>query len=218
MRTRSVLLLVLGFVIASGLLNLHRASAAGLDITTKKLAADRQATPAFYPRSVATATCSDVLICPLGGAAGAPSNGDTVTLVFNTVLQQSTMCSAWTSNTTNRSATVTATISNNAGATGSDVLTVPTISGVTCSGGFKFGSIDLGSSGYVTSNISYTNTDFNLTNAGSNPQIVLKFRSGSTGSTVSSSIITYNCNGELTSSTGKACGKNTAVSAAVRQF
>lgn len=217
MRSRGVLLLAVATLAISSLVS--TAWAAGLTITSKPVGSDFQAKPTFYPRSIATATCTDLLVCTFGGIAGTPNNGDTVTLSFNTVLNQGTLCSAWAGgNTTNRSATVTATISNNAGTTGNDTLTITAVSGITCTGGMKFGTVDLGSAGYVGGNISYTSTSFTLSNAGTTPTIALKFGGGSTGTNVASSTITYRCDAALESSTNVECGTNRSVSGAVQQF
>lgn len=192
--------------------------AAGLTITSKPIGANTRAKPSFYPRSVVIANCSD-LLCVLP-PANTPNAGDTVTVVFNTVMKQSTLCSAWTSDTTNRTGIdVTVTMNNNAGTTGNDTVTVTGVSGVTCSGGLKFGSIDLGSAGYVGGTINYGSSKLDLTSSGSTPTIKLTLGGGSTGNTVSSgSPANYSCDAGLQSSTGVLCTPSKSRTSATEQF
>lgn len=189
--------------------------AASLTVSSQQFGANSRVKPAFYPRSVATANCTDLVICTAGGTAGRPENGDTVTVVFNTELKQSTMCSTWTTNVDRTGVTaVSVSVSVNDGAGSSnDTLRV---SG--CSGGLKFGTIDLGSGSYVSATITYGSSTLSITNATTATQIVLKLNGGSAGSTVASSVVTYSCDAALTSSSDVACGRSKSVTAAVQQF
>lgn len=84
-----------------------------------------------------------------GSTAGRPEANDVIAVTFSQKLDPRTICSSWADNgTTQTLATgVIGFIQNNSGATGNDVfgLYVPG-----CAGTFRFGSIDLGSSAYVS--------------------------------------------------------------------
>jgi hypothetical protein len=86
-----------------------------------------------------------------------PDANDTVEVDWTEPLAEVTMCSTWGwDNTKDQSVTnVTIKIANNAGSTGNDVLQVVNNSSL-CGGTFHFGTVDLGSPNYVTSDQSVT--------------------------------------------------------------
>ncbi len=90
-----------------------------------------------------------------GGTAGRIDRGDTLTVTFSEPIDASDLCSLWTSDTTsyaiNASNAVTIRVVDGAGAT-TDRLAVQAASGC---GTFDFGSLDLGSNAYVTSNVDF---------------------------------------------------------------
>ncbi len=186
---------------------------AGLTVASEPLYASAPAKPAFFPDKAATTTCADVLICPLGGDAGNISNGDTIKVGFNTELNQSTMCSTWTSNVARSGVAVAVSVNDNAAPSGNDSLTV-----TGCGGGLNYGSIDLGSTGYVSSTITYGSSTLAISDPTGTPEIILTLEGGSTGSAVASSTLNYSCHPALASSGGAACGLSKSRSATLEQF
>ena len=89
-----------------------------------------------------------------GGTVGKIEKGDTISVAFSQALDSTSICAAWTgvaplAGNNN----VTATVNNNDAANGGrDSITVTAAS---CTGGLQFGKIDLGSSGFVTTNIAF---------------------------------------------------------------
>lgn len=135
----------------------------------------------------------------LTNADGQAAKSDTIAITFNKALDVTTLCgggSGWSgagNQTINGANQVTVTIANGAGPA-NDVLS---ITGATrCTGGFKLGSVDLGSPGYVTatrtfggnnpnkSTIDYDATTFTVT-------ITLGQPSGATQSGVAASTVVY---------------------------
>ncbi len=86
-----------------------------------------------------------------GGTVGQVDQNDTISITFSGQINANTVCSAWTNgSTTAQSASTGSVVTvNNTGSGNSDVLTVSTKP--TACGTFNFGSLDLGSSAYVTS-------------------------------------------------------------------
>lgn len=97
---------------------------------------------------------SSVLLKNNGGGAGAgrPAQGDTVEITFSGNLAVASLCSTWSGDTTDKSITgndqVYAGIDNNVGASGNDVFGIQVYGA--CGDAFKLGTIDLGTSGFVT--------------------------------------------------------------------
>lgn len=85
-----------------------------------------------------------------------PGTGDTLSITFSETLKASSICSTWTSDVAPQSATgVTVEFENNAAASGSDQMT---FSGCGVAGALNMGTLDLGSTGYVTSDQTFTNS------------------------------------------------------------
>jgi hypothetical protein len=84
---------------------------------------------------------------------GTPERDDEIRVVYSQRLSVNSICSAWNNDNVDQSLTTSnalwAVISDDSGATGNDVLSITTLS--TCAGGFKFGTIDLGSDDFVDS-------------------------------------------------------------------
>lgn len=117
--------------------------AAPIGPTSDGLAATVSTPPVFYVRLTTTANRA-------GGIVGRVEGNDRFTVRFPIAVLQSTVCSAWTTQSNNRSlAGITFTLDDNAGITGNDLLTV-TGSPATCAAGFHIGSMDLGSANYVS--------------------------------------------------------------------
>lgn len=217
MKRRGVCVLVVVMLAVSSLVS--TAWAAALTITSKPVGAHARAKPSFYPQRLQIDNCPlTLLLC----TSNAPENGDRVYVRFNSAIRQSTLCDSWTDDTTSREVTVTATIHDNAGATGNDTLTVTAVSPAsTCTGGtIKFGSIDLGASGYVTATIAYGSSTFKLSVTTTSWAINLTLDGGSTGQTVpnGSGQASYSCDTGLLGSTGAPCGVSKARTESTVQF
>jgi len=181
-----------------------------LGVTSAMLAATAPATPIAYPNSVVSANG--------GTVTGRPERFDTVTVVFSVQLSQATLCSTWTNGTSSRSVTGTVSITN--GGAGNDVLTVTTVPVGTCASGFRFGSLDLGSPGYVTATRTYGTSTIALTQTvtATTLRITLGTASGA-GTTVSGgSVMVYTPDPLVADLSGNRCGLNTASSPSVVQL
>lgn len=184
-----------------------------LGVTSAKLAATAPATPIAYPNSVVSANGGGG-----GTVAGRPEKTDTVTVVFSVQLSQATLCSTWTNGTSSRS--VSGTVSITDGGAGNDVLTVTTVPVGTCASGFRFGSLDLGSPGYVTATRTYGTSTIALTQTATATtlRITLGTASGA-GTTVSGgSVMVYTPDPLVADLSGNQCGLNTASSPSVVQL
>src|SRR5205814_3537698 len=81
-----------------------------------------------------------------GSTAGRIQASDTITVTFSQAMKESTFCSAWTNDSADPTDS-TATVH----VTGNGSNNVLSISAWTGCGTFHFGSMDMGTSGYVTS-------------------------------------------------------------------
>lgn len=93
------------------------------------------------------------------GGTGRPAQGDTLEVTYSQLLDVASVCSTWSGDSTNQSATgdnvVAVTLTNNAAASGNDMLTVAT-SAAACGGQFHLGSVDLGSPNFVTGTTTFS--------------------------------------------------------------
>lgn len=100
------------------------------------------------------------------GGTGRIERGDSFSVVFSQAMDVSAMCSTWSGDSTNQSintdSAVGVRINNNASLLGNDTLTIVTAAG-TCGGSFNFGTIDLGSIGFVTADATFGGTATNRT-------------------------------------------------------
>jgi hypothetical protein len=152
-----------------------------------------------------------------GPTAGTPERLDSVVVGFSERLSVSSLCSTWSNDSANQSVStnnvVSVTIRNNAAASGNDLLVVSTTSAA-CGGAFRFGSVDLGSAGFVTgtgdavfagggasaSTIAWNATSFQLTiRLGANSS-----GTGTVGSVAAATTATYSPASGITSSSGNA--------------
>lgn len=93
-----------------------------------------------------------------GVTANVPSANDVFAVLFSEPLAVASICSTWVGNTTDQSLAannqVTMTIKNNAApGTGNDQLIVNSIVSSACAAAANFGTLDLGSSGYVDGDV-----------------------------------------------------------------
>lgn len=111
-----------------------------------------------------------------GGTSGRIDQGDTLTITFSEPLKASGLCSSWTSNTTPYSVGgSTMRVANGTAPTTDKLVVQTTAPGCTP---ISFGSLDLGSSSYVTGNVDFINS----TLAWDPSTRVLKLTLGSGGS------------------------------------
>ena len=104
----------------------------------------------FSESNVKTAITSLVTANGSGGTVGKIDAGDTITITFSGQIDASKVCSAWTNGSAStQSASVGSVVSvSNSGTGGEDFLSFA--NAPTACGAFNFGSIDLGSTQYVT--------------------------------------------------------------------
>src|SRR5581483_934206 len=154
----------------------------------------------------AAPTVSSVSLSNGGGTAGRLDDGDTIVITFSEQMSVSSFCSTWSGDTSNQSINgnnqVTVTLSDGGGS--SDSVTV---SSSTCT--FNFGSISLGSTGYVTGGSrSYSGNGSSAStiawNASQRKLTITVGNNGTGGTigTVASSTATYNPSSSITDSAG----------------
>jgi hypothetical protein len=134
-----------------------------------------------------------------GGTAGVLDRGDQILVTYSEAMDASSFCSTW-SGTGNQTITadnvVTVSVVNNGAPGGNDLLTVST-SAAACGGAFHFGSVNLGSPNYVSSNSTFRGTGGSASTisytAGTTRRmtIVLGARASGTSSGTVSGTITY---------------------------
>jgi hypothetical protein len=114
------------------------------------------------PTDAANPIATSLTISNVGSLAGKAQENDTIAIVFSEQLKTSSICSGstWALDTTphdiDGNNEVTATITDNGAASGNDMLTVSVISSICPT--FRFGSIDLGSAGFVTADMTFKDT------------------------------------------------------------
>jgi hypothetical protein len=152
------------------------------------------------------------------GTAGRVEQGDKIVIVFSKTMSVASICSSWSGDTTNQSLNsnndVTVTVTN--GTLGfNDTVTVSVGS---CT--FNFGSIDLGSTAYVTSNTSYSGSGGNKSSiayTAATFTLTITLGGGSTGASVASSNAVYTPSSSLKDSSGVAI-TGTASTGNVKNF
>ena len=92
-----------------------------------------------------------------GSTAGTLNRGDTITVQYSGPMSVSSMCSTWSGDTTNQSITAdgVVAVSIHNGGTANDYMDLSTTSAA-CGGAFHFGTLTLGSTGYLVSTASQT--------------------------------------------------------------
>ena len=114
-----------------------------------------------------------------GGTLGRVDKSDTVTITFSETINPASLCSGW--NGASRGS-VTVTINNNDAATGgNDSLTVTDAS---CTGGFNFGKVNLGSANWVTATTSFSGNGGNASTAAmsaGNTVLTIRLGGGTSG-------------------------------------
>ena len=161
---------------------------------------------------------SSVTLTNGGTTAGKLEKGDKITVVYSAQMKVSSFCSTWSGDTTNQtlSASNDVTVSVSNGAT--DALTV---SSATCT--FNFGSINLGSSSYVSSSAAFGGTSTNVSKiawTASTHTLVITLgalKSGAVG-TVSSSTPIYTASGSIVDSAGADLSNSPFTLSAGKQF
>jgi len=206
---------VLAFAAAAAIVVAGSAAyGASVTFTTPHLGGTSLPVPKFYPNSVvATNVATSHQI----------ANGDTLTVVYSEEMQASSLCTgaATTIGTINSGTAFTVTINNNTGSTGNDVLSVNSIPTADCTDGqLRFGTVDLGAAGYVSTTGSFTNSTVALTQTAATATIVftLNGRTGTFATVASGSAAVYTPNAALTDTAARSIASNTAVTTATVQF
>lgn len=187
-------------------------------------AAATGASSASFAESNVKTSISSLVAANGTGTAGKIDSGDTITITFSGQIDASRVCSAWTDNLTTTQTALGSTVSvNNTGTGNDDVLTFshnPT--GCTS---FNFGSIDLGSTQYVTSPggshqaVTFSNSTISYNGTTHTLQITLGTLGGSgTENTVSSSILTLTLSASVVDAGDNALTSNSFATAAGSQF
>ncbi|HXX91734.1 MAG TPA: Ig-like domain repeat protein [Acidimicrobiales bacterium] len=178
---------------------------------------------AYNPASGSTTDKSALLITGLtlanhtGGTPGRIDSGDTVTVTFTNPLAVNTICSAWSNNANNQSS-ATATINVSHPGSGDNVLSVSSWSGCPS---FNFGTIDLGSSGYVTGfgSMTFANSTIAYNVAADSITITLGTKGGSgNAGTVSRSVASFSMSGAITDTAGQSVSNSPFSTNNVQQF
>ena len=159
-----------------------------------------------------------------GGTAGRVDQGDSIVVTFSQLLSVSSLCGAWSGDRSDKTLTdnggVVVRLTNNGGTTGSDTVTV---TAAACPSGFQFGSIDLGSPGYITSG----DATFGATGAKSrihwdatSRTLTITLGKSSSGNlpTVASSIATYTPDPDIRNAAGTAVDATSVQTPATKQF
>lgn len=145
-RRTSTPILALGAVVLSSAFAFSLASAASLGVTSQQLTVGQGGTPPSPPPTGDTtpptvASVTTARSPGTGNREGRPLAGSTVTVVFSEAMKGDTICSQFSATILSR--TVTATITQGSA---NNELSV-----TDC----NFGTLDLGSSGFVTSDVEY---------------------------------------------------------------
>jgi hypothetical protein len=156
-----------------------------------------------------------------GGTAGRVGPGDMITIVYSTQMRVSSFCSLWT---TGDAANQTITADNNVAVTLTDATTdTITVTSTTCT--FNFGSINLGSGGYLTgtaakfSGIGTAASTIAWTASTKTLVITLGAQSaGTTPSTVATSTPIYTPSASIRDTPGAALSPTTFTLPAFQQF
>ncbi|HEX4427686.1 MAG TPA: hypothetical protein VHZ96_00300 [Frankiaceae bacterium] len=187
---------------------------ASITFTTPHLGATALPAPKFYPNSVVAA---NVL------TSHQIANGDTLTVVYSEEMQASSLCTgaATQIGSISTGTAFTVTINNNTGSTGNDVLSINSIPTTDCTDGvLRFGTVDLGSAGYVTTAASFTTSTVTLTQTATTATIVftLNGRTGTFATVASGAAAVYTPNPALTDTAARSIASSTAVTTATVQF
>jgi prepilin-type N-terminal cleavage/methylation domain-containing protein len=143
-------------------------------------------------------TISSVTLTNGGSTAGKVEQNDKIVITFSGQVNDASLCSGW-SGTGSQSSTGVVTLTNGG------VFSNDTITATAACGTFNFGSLDLGSTGYASSNVNFgaSGTASSITWNGTNTlTITLGTASGSGATTVSSSTPKYTASGSVTDAFG----------------
>ncbi len=205
---------ILAFAAAGAvLLSATAAYAAAVTAGSTHLGTTALAVPPLYPNSVVTANHSN--------RTGQLQKNDTVTIVFSRELNASTLCAgAPTQTGTLTGSGITVTVHGNAGPSGNDLLSIDSASA--CSDGeMAFGSLDLGSNGFVTSGTAtFSNSTVALTQTSDSATVVVTLgnASGTFKRITSFVVATYTPDPSLTDTAGNAIGLSSAFTTSTQQF
>lgn len=206
---------VLVAVVATGV-----AVAATLSLSTSHLGAGQVTTPPLFPDSLALTNVG-------GGPAhqtGKADPGDTITVVYSEPLDAATVCAGVWSGTGTQTTALTVEVDGNkaAAANGDDTMTVLATSGApACTGGFQFGTIDMGGVGFFTSPgaAKFNKSPVTLTQTATQATLVFtlgSLKSGTAGRINSSVTASYTPDTGLQNGSGTGIGANSAAHTGVQ--
>ena len=144
---------------------------------------------------VAPTISSVVLRNKPGGAAGRLEQGDQIVVTYSERMKVSSFCSTWSGDGANQNLPgITMRAVNGGGSGDFDSISLSSSPGCT----FRFGTIDLGRNGYVSSSRDFTNSTASWDQAARTLMITLGAPSGSTTTVTSASTATYAGDGNIT--------------------
>jgi putative nucleotidyltransferase with HDIG domain len=112
--------------------------------------------PPSAPSAPVTPIAASLSIVNGGGKAGRAQEGDQIIVTFSPAPAAGAFCSAWSAASHPDLSGPGVVVQGTAPGSGDDTLTVS--DGGDCSGGFHFGTIDLGQSGYFNSDVTFGGT------------------------------------------------------------
>ena len=193
-----VMVVVLVAVVATGV-----AVAATFSLSTPHLGAGQVTTPVLWADTMA--------LTDKGGAGhkvGQTDAGDTINVTYSEVLAKTNFCTGWTGATA-----PTVTVKGNKGGSGvDDTITLDqTTLNMTCTGGLHFGSIDLGSTGFFNTAVTFATSTVSLSGTPSKLTITLGTKSGTVVQLNATRTATFTPDPALSDSSGHAIGASTCV-------
>jgi hypothetical protein len=178
-----------------------------LTVTSQDLGAATLTRPVFFPNSVVIAN---------GGTAGRPDRFDTITIVFNKLVQLSSVCAGAPQSNSSASGFLFTLTDGGTGI--NDTLS---IGGGTSCPTLHFGSFTLGSPNYRTGTaITYPSSTIAITLGASTTTVVLTFGTASTAATTVSTatIVKYTPDPVMTDTGAHAVGTSTSSTTSAVQF
>lgn len=171
---------------------------------------------AFKATAVVTANHS-------GGVAGKPEATDTVTVTFNAPVDESSLCGSWPADSAADQTISGATIRITNGGAGNDSLTVTSPgANKTCGNGsantFQFGSLNLGSTTFVTSNVDFTSSTIFYDHTAHTLTLTLGTAGGSVGTDAASRTVTYTPDSGIADTSGNSIDVAIAPTSTGTQF
>jgi hypothetical protein len=176
---------------------------------------------ASFPEGNVKTAITSLVTANGSGTPGEIDPNDIITITFTGQIDASKVCSAWTNGSTgtqSASTGSTVAVTPGAGTNGDDLLTFS--SGPTACTTFNFGSIDLGSTQYVTAHkLNFSNSTISYSGTTHTLQITLGSIGGSgTEGTVTSSALALTLSSSIPDTGGNSLTSTTFTGASGKQF